>query len=88
MSRISTHAKGAGSRHSEAPFLPERERYLRCYADSGATPGALCIKRNELIWIARLLPVTAPQGVDSSGCAPRLKSSRANPTRRPPSWTP
>jgi site-specific recombinase XerD len=66
MSRKSTHAKGAGSRHSEAPFLPERERYLRCCADSGATPGALCIKRNELIWIARLLPVTAPQGVDIS----------------------
>ena len=66
MSRKSTHAKVAGSRHREAPFLPERERYLHSCADSGATPGSLTIKRNELIWIARLLPATAPQGVDIS----------------------
>lgn len=66
MSRKSTHAKVAGSRHREAPFLPERERYLRSCADSGATPGSLTIKRNELIWIARLLPATASQGVDIS----------------------
>lgn len=64
MSRKSTHAKIAGSRHREAPFLPERERYLRNCADSGATPGSLTIKRNELIWIARLLPATAPLGID------------------------
>ena len=54
----------AGSRHLEAPFLQERERYLRNCADSGATPGALSVKRNELIWIAHFLPATAPQGVD------------------------
>jgi integrase/recombinase XerD len=64
MSKKSTRAKVADSRHREAPFLQERERYLRCCADSGATSGALSIKRNELIWIARLLPATAPQGVD------------------------
>lgn len=58
------HAKVVDSRHREAPFLPERERYLRSCADSGATPGALSVKRNELIWIARFLPATAPQGVD------------------------
>lgn len=54
----------AGSRHLEAPFLQERERYLRNCADSGATPGSLSVKRNELIWIAHFLPATAPQGVD------------------------
>jgi len=58
------HAKVVDSRHREAPFLPERERYLRSCADSGATLGALSVKRNELIWIARFLPATAPQGVD------------------------
>ncbi|MBL4951465.1 hypothetical protein JK635_04315, partial [Neobacillus sp. YIM B02564] len=64
MSKKSTHVKVAGSRHREAPFLPERERYLRNCADSGATPGSLTAKRNELIWIACLLPMTAPQGID------------------------
>jgi site-specific recombinase XerD len=64
MSKKSTHAKVAGSRHREAPFLSERELYLRSCADSGATPGALSIKKNELIWIAHFLPATAPQGVD------------------------
>jgi integrase/recombinase XerD len=37
---------------------------LRSCADAGATTGALKIKRNELIWIARLLPATASEGVD------------------------
>lgn len=64
MSKKSTQAKFAGRRHLEAPFLPERERYLRSCAASGATPGALAIKRNELIWIAHFLPATAPHGVD------------------------
>ena len=64
MSRKSTHVKVAGNRHHEAPFLSERERYLRSCADSGATPGALSVKKNELIWIAHFLPATAPQGVD------------------------
>ncbi len=64
MSKVPTHASGAICRHREAPFLQERERYLRSCVDSGATPGSLSIKRNELIWIARLLPSTAPQGVD------------------------
>lgn len=64
MLKKSIHVEVAGSRHREAPFLPEWERYLRFCEDSGATPGTLDIKRNELIWIARLLPATAPQGVD------------------------
>lgn len=64
MSKKSTHADVAGKRHREAPFLPERERYLQSCANSGATLGALSIKKNELIWIAHFLPATAPQGVD------------------------
>ena len=64
MSKKSTQARAVGNRNREAPFLPERERYLRHCADSGATPGSLTIKRNELIWIARFLPATAPQGID------------------------
>ena len=64
MSKKSPHARVAGSRHREAPYLQERDRYLRFCAESGATAGSLTIKRNELIWIARLLPATASQGVD------------------------
>ncbi|WP_459574431.1 hypothetical protein [Cupriavidus sp. 8B] len=66
MSKKPAAAKVEGNRHCEAPFLLERERYLRHCAELGATPGSLCIKRNELIWIARLLPATASQGVDIS----------------------
>ncbi len=64
MSKKSTRAGVTSSRHREAPYLQERERYLRYCAESGATTGSLTIKRNELIWIARLLPGTASQGVD------------------------
>ncbi|SFB01724.1 Amidase [Collimonas sp. OK607] len=64
MSKKPIPAKVAGSRHREAPFLQERERYLRHCAESGATSGSLSVKRNELIWIACFLPPTAPQGVD------------------------
>lgn len=64
MSKKPISATVAGSRHLEAPFLQERERYLRNCANSGATPGSLSIKRNELSWIAHFLPATAPQGVD------------------------
>lgn len=66
MSKKATNTKDASHRHSEAPFLREREQYLRCCADAGAKPGALCIKRNELIWIAHLLPIAAPKGIDIS----------------------
>ena len=64
MSKKSTRSMAAGNRHREAPFLSERERYLRYCVDSGATPGSVAIKRNELIWIARFLPATAPHGID------------------------
>lgn len=66
MSKKPALAKVEGSRHREAPFLQERERYLRHCAEFGAAPGSLCIKRNELIWVARLLPATASHGVDVS----------------------
>jgi len=64
MSKKSAPAKVPGRRHRDAPFLQEREQYLRYCAESGATSGSLTIKRNELIWIARLLPPTAPQGIN------------------------
>ena len=50
-------------RHCDGPFAIERERYLRYCADSGATFITLRMKSNELLWAARLLPSTAPQGV-------------------------
>ncbi len=64
MSKKSAFTKAAGDCRREAPFLSEREQYLCCCAASGATPGTLFLKRNELIWIARFLPATASQGVD------------------------
>lgn len=64
MSINATCPKVVEDRHWAAPFLSERERYLRSCADAGATQGALTVKRNELIWIAHFLPETAPQGVD------------------------
>jgi site-specific recombinase XerD len=66
MSKKSIDAKVAGNHHRDAPFLQERERYLRNCAESGATPDSLIVKRNELIWIARFLPSSASQGVDIS----------------------
>lgn len=47
----------------DAPFADERSRYLRHCAEYGASPGALRIKRNELLWIARRLGPNADQGV-------------------------
>ncbi|EAZ5467476.1 integrase [Salmonella enterica] len=51
------------NRDRDAPFWEERIRYLRYCANSGASPGALTIKRNELFWIAHYLPDNASQGV-------------------------
>ena len=48
----------------EVPFADERNRYLLDCASRGATPAALKIKRNELLWIARHLNPNACQGVD------------------------
>ena len=51
-------------RTDNAPFGPERERYLRHCKEQGSTPAVLTMKRNELLWIARHLgPDAAQQGV-------------------------
>ena len=64
MSKKSTHAEGSANDHCEAPFVAERDRYLRHCNDSGATPSSLSVKRNELIKIARDLPENPSQGVN------------------------
>jgi integrase/recombinase XerD len=64
MPKKSTRVKVAGRRHRDAPFLAERERYLCSCAECGATSATLAVKRSELIWTARLLPATAPHGID------------------------
>lgn len=63
MSKKPTHAEGLKC-HNEAPFAIERDRYLRYCEGSGATPGSLSVKRNELIKIARALPENPSQGVN------------------------
>src|SRR5262245_17860521 len=50
-------------RHCDAPFAVERDRYLHHCAEHGSTLATLRVKSNELLWIARLLPPNAPQGV-------------------------
>jgi site-specific recombinase XerD len=50
-------------RHCDAPFAQERERYLQHCADLGATYATLRVKNTELLWAARLLHPSAPQGV-------------------------
>lgn len=51
-------------RHLDAPFVLERERYLKHCFDSGATHAALRVKSNELLWAARFLGADASCGVD------------------------
>jgi integrase/recombinase XerD len=58
---LSTEA--ALRRHRDAPFAQERERYLQHCADLGATYATLRHKSTELLWVARLLHPSAPQGV-------------------------
>jgi hypothetical protein len=54
-----------GHYHDDVPFAEERSRYLRYFAECGATPTSLRIKRNELMWIAtRLGPDASSEGVD------------------------
>jgi len=54
-----------GHYHDGVPFAEERSRYLRYFAECGATPNALRSKRNELLWIAmRLGPDASSEGVD------------------------
>jgi integrase/recombinase XerD len=56
--------EAARSRHRNAPFAEERERYLQHCADLGGTYGTLRVKSTELLWFARHLDSSAPQGVD------------------------
>jgi integrase/recombinase XerD len=63
MSKKPSHAEGLNC-HNEVPFAIEREQYLRYCEVSGATPGSLNVKRNELIKIARALPENPSQGVN------------------------
>jgi integrase/recombinase XerD len=51
-------------RHHDAPFADERERYLQHCAEQGATRATLRVKSNELLWIARHLDASAPQGIN------------------------
>src|SRR5271166_2864424 len=58
------HCSGWPADHGDdAPFVDERNRYLRHCAEHGAAPAVLKIKRNELLWIARRLGPDARQGV-------------------------
>ncbi len=56
----------AGHYHDDVPpFAEERSRYLRYFAECGATRNSLRIKRKELLWIAmRLGPNASSEGVD------------------------
>jgi integrase/recombinase XerD len=55
----------AGDYHDDVPFAEERSRYLRYFAECGATPTSLRLKSNELLWIAmRLGPKASSEGVD------------------------
>jgi integrase/recombinase XerD len=45
----------AGHYRDDLPFAEERNRYLRYFADGGATPTSIRIKRKELLWIAMRL---------------------------------
>src|SRR5208337_3034357 len=50
-------------RLQDAPFVDERNRYLRHCAAHGARPSGLKVKRYELRWIARRLGPDAHFGV-------------------------
>ena len=65
MDQTTDAGHSAGHYHDDVPFAEERRRYLRHFAECGATPNSLRIKRNELLWIAmRLGPNASSEGVD------------------------
>ena len=51
-----------GRHQDDAPFVDERDHYLRHCAEHGATPASLKVKRNELLWIATRLNPDAHEG--------------------------
>ena len=58
------HSESALTRHRTGPFAEERERYLQHCAEEGATPAALRVKANELLWLSQHLRRDAAQGTD------------------------
>lgn len=78
----SSHATPA--QRDDVPFADERNRYLRHCEDHGASPGALKIKRNELLWIGRHLDPRACQGVNMEVLLEIAISGRTFVARPPP----
>jgi len=65
MDQTTDAGHSAGHYNDDVPFAEERSRYLHYFAECGATPISLRIKRNELLWIAmRLGPNASSEGVD------------------------
>ena len=63
MVQLCTSGSAADCRVQDLPFADKRDRYLSHCAAHGARPGALKVKRNELLWIARRLGPDADRGV-------------------------
>ena len=65
MDQTTDAGHSAGTYHDDVLFAKERSCYLRYFAECGATPTLLRIKRSELMWIAmRLGPDASSEGVD------------------------
>jgi hypothetical protein len=64
MHQLPCSSQAAQARLDDVPFADVRNRYLRHCEDYGASPGALKIKRNELLWICRHLDTRACHGVN------------------------
>jgi len=70
MDHLPSSSIDADQHFHDAPFADERARYLHHCAAHGARPGALRIKRNELLWLARHLGPNANQGVGMTELMP------------------
>ena len=55
MDQTTDAGHSAAHYHDDVPFAEERSRYLRYFAECGAPPTSLRIKRSELMWIAMRL---------------------------------
>jgi integrase/recombinase XerD len=63
MNQVPSSDRPTDRGRDNAPFVDERNRYLRHCAARGAAPAVLKMKRNELLWIAEQLGPDARQGV-------------------------
>jgi integrase/recombinase XerD len=63
MNQVPSSDRPTDRGRDNAPFVDERNRYLRHCAERGAAPAVLKMKRNELLWIAEQLSPDARQGV-------------------------